>query len=59
MGTIAEMYSHHIIITDDNPRYEDPNKIISDISKGIKNKEKYSIINNREKAITKTIMNMG
>jgi UDP-N-acetylmuramoyl-L-alanyl-D-glutamate--2,6-diaminopimelate ligase len=35
MGQIAEYYSDHIIITNDNPRAEDPQQIIDDILKGI------------------------
>lgn len=36
MGEIAERYSDKVIVTSDNPRTEDPNKIINDIIKGIK-----------------------
>ena len=39
MGKIADHYSDKIYLTDDNPRYENPNKIRRDIKKGIK-KEK-------------------
>ncbi len=35
MGQIAERYSDQLIITDDNPRFEDPKTIVSDISKGL------------------------
>ncbi|CAL7960224.1 UDP-N-acetylmuramoyl-L-alanyl-D-glutamate--2, 6-diaminopimelate ligase [Gammaproteobacteria bacterium] len=35
MGQIAERYSDHIIITNDNPRAEDPQQIISDILQGL------------------------
>jgi UDP-N-acetylmuramyl-tripeptide synthetase len=35
MGQIAEYYSDHIIITNDNPRAEDPQQIIDDILKGL------------------------
>ena len=36
MGEIAEKYADAIILTSDNPRDENPEKIIEDISKGIK-----------------------
>ena len=51
MGSIAEKYSDFIILTNDNPRYEMPTKIIGDIKKGIKSKDKVITIMNRQKAI--------
>ncbi len=36
MGKVAEKYSDVIILTSDNPRFENPNSIIEDIKKGIK-----------------------
>ena len=51
MGTIAERYSDFIILTNDNPRYETPIKIIRDIKRGIKSRNKVVTIINREKAI--------
>lgn len=50
MGKIATDKSSFVIITDDNPRLEDPKLIISDIEKGI-TKNNYKIIENRENAI--------
>lgn len=35
MGAIAEKYSDHVIVTSDNPRYEDPEAIIDDIVTGM------------------------
>lgn len=35
MGQIAERYSDHLIITDDNPRTEDPINIVSEIVAGL------------------------
>ena len=40
MGEIAAKYSDFCIITSDNPRYEDPYDIITDIEKGLKNSGK-------------------
>ncbi|WP_438316833.1 UDP-N-acetylmuramoyl-L-alanyl-D-glutamate--2,6-diaminopimelate ligase [Sporosarcina sp. FA9] len=34
MGTIASLYSSHVIVTSDNPRSEDPHLIINDIIQG-------------------------
>ena len=50
MGEIATRLSDNVIITNDNPRTEDENKIISDILKGIK-KENYEVITDRRTAI--------
>ena len=50
MGEIATRLSDYVIITNDNPRTEDENKIISDILKGIK-KENYEVITDRRTAI--------
>ncbi len=54
MGTIAENLADYIVLTDDNPRFESPEKIIHDIIDGFKNKH-VEIIQNREKAIQKVI----
>ncbi|MDH5718421.1 MAG: UDP-N-acetylmuramoyl-L-alanyl-D-glutamate--2,6-diaminopimelate ligase [Spirochaetia bacterium] len=50
MGKIAADFSDHVIITNDNPRDENPENIVNDIIKGISNKE-YEIIYDRRKAI--------
>ncbi len=49
----ALKHSDQIFITDDNPRFEDPEQIISDMIKGLdkKNLEKVKIIRGRSKAI--------
>ncbi|RXJ60503.1 UDP-N-acetylmuramoyl-L-alanyl-D-glutamate--2,6-diaminopimelate ligase [Candidatus Marinarcus aquaticus] len=55
MGHIAELYSKHIIVTSDNPRFEDPDIIIEDILKGIKNQNNTIVEINRKEAIKKAI----
>ena len=52
MGEIADTYSDYIIITNDNPRTEDPKKIISQIKSGISNKASVYIEPDRSKAIS-------
>lgn len=54
MGEIATNLSNYVIFTSDNPRYEDPNKILSDITNLLYNKN-YEIESNRENAIKKGI----
>ena len=54
MSKIACDNSDHVIFTNDNPRYENPNNIISDMLHNL-DKFNYEIILNREKAIIKGI----
>lgn len=56
MGKIADELSDVIYVTSDNPRTEDPSKIIDDIVKGIKRSD-YHRIENREEAIKTAIEN--
>jgi UDP-N-acetylmuramoyl-L-alanyl-D-glutamate--2,6-diaminopimelate ligase len=51
MGKMAEQFSKEIIITADNPRFEDPDTICEDILKGIKNKKNVTVEINRKEAI--------
>jgi len=55
MGEIAEKLSDYVLITSDNPRTENPQKIIDDILSGITNRNKISIDIDRYKAIKKAI----
>ena len=56
MGAIASTFSDHIILTNDNPRNEDPQQIIKDIQSGITSHSKFKLILDRETAI-KTAIN--
>ncbi len=58
MGKIADLYSDKIYLTDDNPRFEKPNKIRKDIKAGIKRK-KVIEISSRAKAIREGINNLN
>ena len=57
MGRIASEYADILILTNDNPRFEDPMKIIEDIKKGIPEGELNKVIiePDRKKAIKKGI----
>jgi len=55
MGQVASNFAKTIIVTSDNPRFEDPDLIIEDICKGIKNKDNLMIEINRKEAIKKAI----
>ncbi|HSP88389.1 MAG TPA: UDP-N-acetylmuramoyl-L-alanyl-D-glutamate--2,6-diaminopimelate ligase [Ignavibacteriaceae bacterium] len=56
MGNIASELSDFVIVTSDNPRFEDPNAIIKDIEAGI-TKKNFKAIENREEAISYAIKN--
>lgn len=56
MGEIAGELSDQVVITSDNPRNEDPLKIISEIEVGVKSKtNRYQAISDRREAISKAI----
>lgn len=55
MGEFATSLSDFSIITSDNPRFEDPREIIDEILKGVKSKNNYEILENREEAIMRGI----
>lgn len=58
IGEIISQYADVIIVTNDEPYNEDPNKIIEDIVGGIKNKkegENFFIIPDRREAIKKAL----
>lgn len=51
MGGIAAKYADFVIITSDNPRYEDPYEIIAQIEEGVKESgRKYVTVTDREVA---------
>ncbi len=53
MGKIACKYSDHVIVTSDNPRFEDPGSILSDIERGIKGRfTNYNVVPGRRDAIS-------
>lgn len=58
MGEIAGKYASRVVVTSDNPRFEDPNEIIADIKSGmdIKAKAKSLFIPDRIEAIRTAIL---
>ena len=60
MGKAACGLSDYVIITSDNPRFEDPDAIIAEIEGGIKGKfSNYRIIADRRAAIVAALKNAG
>lgn len=51
MGRIAERQSDYVLVTNDNPRSEDPASIVADIVKGLKNPKNCLVIADRAQAI--------
>lgn len=55
MGAIAERYCDHVILTNEDPYDEDPNKIVADIRKGMSENASVEIIMDRRTAIERAI----
>ncbi|SIR00682.1 UDP-N-acetylmuramoyl-L-alanyl-D-glutamate--2,6-diaminopimelate ligase [Halanaerobium kushneri] len=56
MASLAEKYADYTIVSNDNPRSEDPENIFAEIKKGFSKKfNAYEIIPDRKKAIEKAI----
>lgn len=55
MGAIAEKYCDEIILTNEDPYDEDPNKIVADMRRGMSEGAPVEIIMDRKEAITKAI----
>jgi len=55
MGEIAQRYSDNVIVTSDNPRTEDPQAIIKDITEGMT--QEVDCISDRREAIHFAISN--
>ena len=52
MGAIAEQQADRVVVTDDNPRTEDPDRIVSDILTGMQHPGRVMVIRDRRTAIT-------
>ncbi len=51
MAQVAQQHAHKIIITDDNPRTEDPKEIVSQILQGLTHPEQATVEHDRTAAI--------
>jgi UDP-N-acetylmuramoyl-L-alanyl-D-glutamate--2,6-diaminopimelate ligase len=56
MGAIAEQCADVVVITDDNPRSEDPAAIVNDILGGLLDPGRARVMAGRAQAVTNTIM---
>lgn len=55
MAKVAEEFSDYVIVTSDNPREEDPDKIISEITAGFEKRSSFTVETDRRAAIEKAI----
>ncbi len=55
MGRIAERYAHQVIVTDDNPRHEDPESIVGQILAGMEQPAAVQVIRERGAAIAHAV----
>jgi UDP-N-acetylmuramoyl-L-alanyl-D-glutamate--2,6-diaminopimelate ligase len=56
MGAIAENLADRVLLTNDNPRTEEPNKIINDILAGMQEPARATVIHDRRTAITHVLV---
>lgn len=56
MGAVAEALSDLTILTNDNPRHEDPNEIIRQILSGVSDLSRTLVIADRKEAIEKAVL---
>lgn len=60
MGQVSTELADFVIITDDNPRFEDPGSIVKDIVSGIpEGRDNYSVIPDRREAVFAAIAEAG
>jgi UDP-N-acetylmuramoyl-L-alanyl-D-glutamate--2,6-diaminopimelate ligase len=57
MGEIATRLADFAVITSDNSRSEDPEDIIRDILAGVGDRNNYTVVVDRRKAIENTVVN--
>lgn len=58
MGEICSKYADYTVITSDNPRNEEPRKIIEEIISGVDTSKKFIVIEDRREAIERIAKNL-
>ncbi|CCW31419.1 UDP-N-acetylmuramoyl-L-alanyl-D-glutamate--2,6-diaminopimelate ligase [Xenorhabdus nematophila F1] len=56
MGGVAELGADRVVVTDDNPRSEEPHSIVADILKGFVDPGRAMAIHGRVEAVTSAVM---
>lgn len=57
MAASAQAYADQVVLTSDNPRSEDPVRILQDMQAGLQNSNRVSVLVDRDQAIAQTIRN--
>jgi UDP-N-acetylmuramoyl-L-alanyl-D-glutamate--2,6-diaminopimelate ligase len=55
MAAAAEQHAHHVVLTSDNPRSEDPQTILNHMLSGLKHAGSAIVIADRAQAIAQTV----
>jgi UDP-N-acetylmuramoyl-L-alanyl-D-glutamate--2,6-diaminopimelate ligase len=55
MAAAAEQFAHHVVLTSDNPRSEEPQLILNQMLTGLQNADKAIVIADRAQAIVQTL----
>jgi UDP-N-acetylmuramoyl-L-alanyl-D-glutamate--2,6-diaminopimelate ligase len=55
MGSVASRLSDFVIVTSDNPRTEEPGRILREIEAGIAPGARYAVVEDREQAIREAL----
>ncbi len=59
MGALAEQHADRVIVTDDNPRDEDPEAITAEILKGMRRAQGVQVVRPRERALHAALSGAG
>lgn len=59
MAAVAEQFADRVVVTSDNPRHEDPQRIIDDVMQGFNHKAQIEVIIDRRQAIDFAISQAG
>ncbi|MCK9529599.1 MAG: UDP-N-acetylmuramoyl-L-alanyl-D-glutamate--2,6-diaminopimelate ligase [Gammaproteobacteria bacterium] len=59
MGKVAERLADQVVVTDDNPRSEDPEFIVEEITRGMTHPERAQLIRDRARAIHAALAQAG
>lgn len=56
MAAAAEQFAHHVVLTSDNPRSEDPENILQDMRAGLVHAERAKVMTDRAQAIAEVVL---